>query len=709
MLDGILDITPELAAFPSWTQMESWKVQGFEDWRGQSMKCWQLERSSWSPLSCHRKRTRSCRSCRGHSSTTTSMTLVYCGSFASVHSHKPASPSRVSALRPTSLHRPFSGSSLQAPSCVRVANPLDYPCTNGGDLVGLDQSNRKQPHWTTTGIRSLVRMRAPLLRPGAYCTQKHTTTEPGVCNCGSRICGGLSAFRSRWLESVTEGSAFRLSLAVGFVIGVCMCENLCCATPTWVSRFGLKFQWRIRLVTCCRSDAVSSLGSTRWSSRISCMSGVWYPAGMNKTKPLREDTRSQLLGDSTHSGGRCRKSCSALRSSRWTIEGRTFLRFLWDGAYWNCCRIREPGSGLCCLNGIHRIVARWAAATYCSIDLGCCMARRMRQYRGDVYHTRLHGRIHWQARCHRSQGSGAHSHGVQLESHDIGDACRVSKVERSSATRGLHSAWERCGDESHPFFRQTNVRSPMKNRCASSPALPTHLQSGRQSWTSPEAHGHWRRSLEWIRANGDGIHRGSHRRQPCPGVAHSTHPSRVPWNCHCAREESAEGPDGSCQGVLPTAAILAQDPSAKSRTRTSTTTTSTTTCRTSRRSETCQSSRTTGSGRQGREDQGRRGILRLGRELHAGPGQLRCRNACVSSNPPVPSVIQTGNLPMLKMVLLPLWKTIWRLQMCGNSLVRAWKTIGRTRRQTRLLIGPTLHAALLRSHLLFSEMVQRSA
>ena len=39
--------------------------------------------------------------------------------------------------------------------------------------------------------------------------------------------------------------------------------------------------------------------------------------------------------------------------------------------------------------------------------------------------------------------------------------------------------------------------------------------------------------------------------------------------------------------------------------------------------ETCRSSRTTGSEIQGREDQGRRGILRLGRKLHADTGQLR--------------------------------------------------------------------------------------
>ena len=93
-----------------------------------------------------------------------------------------------------------------------------------------------------------------------------------------------------------------------------------------------------------RHDAVSSLGSTKWScvsglwipagmkqteatgvpppsapvivgdleglvsSRISCMSGVWPLAGMNKTKPLREVTRTHLLRDFTQSGGRWR-SC----------------------------------------------------------------------------------------------------------------------------------------------------------------------------------------------------------------------------------------------------------------------------------------------------------------------------------------------------------------------------------------------------------------
>ena len=53
------------------------------------------------------------------------MTLVYCGSLASVRSPKPVCPYRVLAPSPTSLHCSlFSGLSLRAPSFERVANSL---------------------------------------------------------------------------------------------------------------------------------------------------------------------------------------------------------------------------------------------------------------------------------------------------------------------------------------------------------------------------------------------------------------------------------------------------------------------------------------------------------------------------------------------------------------------------------------------------------
>ena len=59
---------------------------------------------------------------------------MYCDSFASLHSHKPASPS-------------CSGSSFQAPSCERVANSFDCLCTNRSDHVVLDRSSWKLPRW----------------------------------------------------------------------------------------------------------------------------------------------------------------------------------------------------------------------------------------------------------------------------------------------------------------------------------------------------------------------------------------------------------------------------------------------------------------------------------------------------------------------------------------------------------------------------------
>ena len=128
-----------------------------------------------------------------------------------------------------------------------------------------------------------------------------------------------------------------------------------------------------------RSDAVSSLGSIRWSSRISCMSGVWSSAGMNSTKPLREVARTQFMLDSTHSGGRWRNCCNAWRSRRWTSGSRTSTELL---------------SSLRNSSGVHPNLAGWAAAILSFIDRGCCMERKMRRSPGDFYtvYTCLHGR-----------------------------------------------------------------------------------------------------------------------------------------------------------------------------------------------------------------------------------------------------------------------------------------------------------------------------
>ena len=69
----------------------------------------------------------------------------------------------------------FSDSSLQAPSCERVANSLRCLCTSGGDHVALDRSSWKLPGRSAGGIRSSARTSAFLLRPCSSGAQKHTT------------------------------------------------------------------------------------------------------------------------------------------------------------------------------------------------------------------------------------------------------------------------------------------------------------------------------------------------------------------------------------------------------------------------------------------------------------------------------------------------------------------------------------------------------
>ena len=142
-------------------------------------------------------------------------------------------------------------------------------------------------------------------------------------------------------------------------------------------------------------------------SRISCMSGPWYPAGTNKTKPLREVTRAQFMRDSTQSGGRWRNCCNAWGSRRWTTVSRTSFRLSRDGVQRNRCRPREPGHCLRNSSGIHPILAELAAAILAFIDPGCCVGRKMR--RSPRTRTSLERRAalaprHWgaQAACRKS-------------------------------------------------------------------------------------------------------------------------------------------------------------------------------------------------------------------------------------------------------------------------------------------------------------------
>ena len=89
--------------------------------------------------------------------------------------------------------------------------------------------------------------------------------------------------------------------------------------------------------------------------------------------------------------------------------------------------------------------------------------------------------------------------------------------------------------------------------------LLKYSHSWLEFWRGSEAHTQWRRSSERIRARRQQKRNTSRFSSAAdqdsdwaaPRAAHSTHPQRVPWNCHCgARDESAGGLGGSSLGML---------------------------------------------------------------------------------------------------------------------------------------------------------------
>ena len=123
-------------------------------------------------------------------------------------------------------------------------------------------------------------------------------------------------------------------------------------------------------------DAVSSL----WSSRISCMSGLWSPARLDDTKPLSVHTRTQLLRIFTHSGPRWRNSWGAWGSSPWTIGSRASFGFLRDRVHRDRFRSREPaGYYLRSSRGVYPTLTRRTAATHSFVYSDCCVGRKMQR------------------------------------------------------------------------------------------------------------------------------------------------------------------------------------------------------------------------------------------------------------------------------------------------------------------------------------------
>ena len=151
----------------------------------------------------------------------TSMTLVYCGSLASVHRHKPASPSDVSASCCTSLHCSFSGSSLQAPSCERVPT-LDCSCRR--DLVFVDRSC----HQATDRTRSSARTHR-FLSSGV---SKHEKAQHDLSP-GSVLAARVA---SQALLRI-RGPRYPFNFVVDFAVGVYTCmTNALLITPFGLSR-----------------------------------------------------------------------------------------------------------------------------------------------------------------------------------------------------------------------------------------------------------------------------------------------------------------------------------------------------------------------------------------------------------------------------------------------------------------------------------------
>ena len=85
-----------------------------------------------------------------------------------------------------------------------------------------------------------------------------------------------------------------------------------------MSQYGL-FSVLAAGTSTVRSNVGSSLGSTKWSSRISCMSGSGSLAGTNKTKPICKVTRVPSPSAPTCRGGR-RMRLLGLRD-RWRPRG----------------------------------------------------------------------------------------------------------------------------------------------------------------------------------------------------------------------------------------------------------------------------------------------------------------------------------------------------------------------------------------------------
>ena len=131
------------------------------------------------------------------------MTLVYSGSLASVHSHRPASPSRVSASCSTPLAHALLLAQVFKHRLASVLPTLDCPCRS--DHVVIDRGSWKLPHLSIGRIRASVRTRAFLLSSCVPTRENKPRPEPGVCGYGE------------------SQAPLKVSCQGGRVFGFCVC------------------------------------------------------------------------------------------------------------------------------------------------------------------------------------------------------------------------------------------------------------------------------------------------------------------------------------------------------------------------------------------------------------------------------------------------------------------------------------------------------
>ena len=133
---------------------------------------------------------------------------MYFGSLASVHSHMPAKPSRVSASCSTPQLMLFCW--LKSASTVLRACCQLFDCPCRIDHVVVDWSCWKLPHWATDRIRFTALTRAFPFSACGPTREDAPRRQAGTCGCGLCICGEPSASQSQWTEIASEAKRLPL-------------------------------------------------------------------------------------------------------------------------------------------------------------------------------------------------------------------------------------------------------------------------------------------------------------------------------------------------------------------------------------------------------------------------------------------------------------------------------------------------------------------